>query len=543
MRRASHLAVAVALVALALPAAAGAHAVLLATEPAADTVVPDPPSIVELTFSEPINQVGATAILYGPDGRQYQLGDPMVDGATLFVPPAGDLPDGTSTVVWGAISADGHRIAGAFSFSVGAPSAEPGAAASIATGPSATATAVAATVRAARYAGIAAAIGFVAVLWLVWIPTARRGREEDPTAAEAADRAFRRAAGRVGAGAFGLAALASAAALPVLAWTGGIDLGEALQLRQGAIGALGALIGVLGVPLAVLAAREPRASAALAGTGLVAFALAAGQAVSGHASAQPSGAMPLMAADAAHLVAAGLWGGGLLVLALAAPATLAAAGESARGPLLRGVIRRFTRLALAGLVVLLATGAVAAVALAGSPRALLETPWGWLLLAKVALVAVAVVIAAVVRRGGARFERGLALEALAIVAVLAVTGALTGVAPRPEPAPALPYAEQARIGEALVLVDIVPARAGIGNEVHVVATDEVGMPSTAVDEATVTLSSAEVERLPVELQRIDDGHWTGTVTLPAAGTWTVTTRLRVGDFGDEAIVGTMEVAP
>jgi copper transport protein len=535
MRTGPLLVLLLALGALALPSGAGAHAVLLATEPAADTVVDAPPSIIELTFNEPVNQVGATAILYGPDGRQYQLGEPMVDGSTLFVPPAGDLPEGTSTVVWGAISADGHRVAGAFSFSVGAPSAEPGAAAAYATGPPATATAAASVVRAARYAGIIGAIGFVAVLWLVWIPTARRGREADPDAAEAADDAFRRASGRVGAGAFALAAAASAAAVPVLAWTGGIDVAEVLQLRQGMVAALGAVVALLGLPLALLAAREPRPSAALAGGGLIALVLAAGQAVSGHASAQPANAIPLMAADLAHLLAAGLWGGGLLVLALA--------GADARGPLLRGVTRRFTRLALAGLAVLLVTGAITALVLAGSPRALAETPWGWLLLAKVALVALAVAIAAVIRRGGARFERGIAAEALVIIAVIAVTGALTGIAPRPEPAPALPYAEQARVGETVVLIDIVPARAGIGNEVHVIATDAQGMPSDEVEEAAVTLASDEVERLPVELQRIDDGHWTGSVVLPTPGTWTVTTRLRIGDFRDEAIVGTMPVAP
>ena len=90
--------------------------------------------------------------------------------------------------------------------------------------------------------------------------------------------------------------------------------------------------------------------------------------------------------------------------------------------------------------------------------------------------------------------------------------------------------------------DITPAATGQPNEVHVIVTNGVGQPALDVQDASVVLSSDAVERLPVALTAIDAAHWTGTVQLPTPGSWDVVVRLRIGEFREETLTGTMTVS-
>ena len=83
------------------------------------------------------------------------------------------------------------------------------------------------------------------------------------------------------------------------------------------------------------------------------------------------------------------------------------------------------------------------------------------------------------------------------------------------------------------------------SEVNVIVTNAVGQPAIDISDASVTLSSeeADIPRLPVELMQIGAAHWTGSVTIPAPGTWLVTTHLRVGEIRDEVLTGTITIAP
>jgi copper resistance protein D len=103
-----------------------------------------------------------------------------------------------------------------------------------------------------------------------------------------------------------------------------------------------------------------------------------------------------LAADVAHLVAAAAWLGALVPLAL----LLHAAGQSPNQSSMTiacMATRRFSALGMASVSTLVVTGIVNTWVLAGSVSALLDTDYGRLLLAKVALFVVMVATAAVNR--------------------------------------------------------------------------------------------------------------------------------------------------
>ncbi len=539
MRRALLLLAALAAL-LALPGAAGAHAVLLTSTPADGAILTQAPMAVQLTFNEPVEAVGARLAVIAPNGEDFAVGAPTASGRTLSALVREGLPEGTVTVAWSAISADGHRVSGAFAFSVGTPSApaDPSAVEGIVQ--PAGALAATSAVRAIRFAGIVAALGLAVVLLAVWGPAIRRGRERDPAAAERADRAFRRPAVWLGAAAPLLVVLAAVAWFPVEAWSGGLGLGEVFSLRQAMVALIALPLAVVLVPALVLAARgDFPPAAALA----VAVLLAAVPALSGHALAEDP-AWPSILGSWVHVTAAGLWAGGVLALAACLPGALRAVGDGARDDLLAGVIRRFTRVALAGLALLVASGAVGAYVYVGSVTAIWEADWGRLVLLKVALVAVAVAIAALVRRRGAGSARALMAEAGVVLVVIAVTGVLTGLAPTgTAEAPPGPMSVTAKADGRIAQLTIAPGVAGAPNEVHLIVVDDRGEPALDAADGSVVLSSEAVERLPVDLALVEAGHWVGEVVIPQPGSWRATARFRLGDFDDTALQGILVVAP
>jgi putative copper resistance protein D len=196
------------------------------------------------------------------------------------------------------------------------------------------------------------------------------------------------------------------------------------------------------VALGVLAARHTpddrhRTLAIVACSG----ALLAGLAWQGHANAQ-SGIAGVVhhLADAAHLVAAGAWVGGLPLFVARLRASVAASSVA----LTARCVRRYGDLAAVCVGVLVASGAVNAAYMLGTPSLLIESAYGRLLLAKLALFGAMLAIATVNRwrltpklglsspaaHTAVRRLRGLAwLELLIGVAVVIVASALATSAP------------------------------------------------------------------------------------------------------------------
>ncbi|CAM5383874.1 Copper resistance protein CopC/CopD OS=Streptomyces tendae OX=1932 GN=F3L20_31300 PE=4 SV=1 [Streptomyces tendae] len=115
------LAVAGALLAGAAPASA--HAALTGSDPAQGAVVDTAPAQISLTFSEPIAVGDDSVRVLDPKGERVDKGDPAnLSGTTYSVRLLSGLPDGTYTVAYQVVSADSHPVAGAYTFSIGAPS-------------------------------------------------------------------------------------------------------------------------------------------------------------------------------------------------------------------------------------------------------------------------------------------------------------------------------------------------------------------------------------------------------------------------------------
>ena len=111
------------LLALAGTSAAHAHASLIRSEPADRAVVAQPPPKLTLTFNEPVSPLALR--LVHPTAEVMELKGVETDGATIAVALPASLPRGTHLLSWRVISADGHPVGGALTFSVGQPSSTP----------------------------------------------------------------------------------------------------------------------------------------------------------------------------------------------------------------------------------------------------------------------------------------------------------------------------------------------------------------------------------------------------------------------------------
>jgi copper transport protein len=143
-------------------------------------------------------------------------------------------------------------------------------------------------------------------------------------------------------------------------------------LRRAALGAAGAAPGP---PLS-------RPQALLLGGAAVGLAFTAPMA--GHSGTySPSGL--LSAVDTVHVLAVSAWLGGLAMLLVALPLAVRALESRERLPLMAAAVGRFSRLATIAIALLLLSGIVQSIALVGAFDAFVETAYGRLVLAKIAL--------------------------------------------------------------------------------------------------------------------------------------------------------------
>jgi copper resistance protein C len=95
---------------------ASAHTRLVSTTPVNGAEVDASPNDVTLTFNEPVREKYSEVVVTGPEGGTWQVGKLTQAGSTISqaLVPLG--PKGTYTVAWRVVSADGHPVAGTFSF-------------------------------------------------------------------------------------------------------------------------------------------------------------------------------------------------------------------------------------------------------------------------------------------------------------------------------------------------------------------------------------------------------------------------------------------
>ncbi|WP_237555417.1 MULTISPECIES: copper resistance protein CopC, partial [unclassified Streptomyces] len=385
---------------LGTAAPASAHAALIGTDPAQNSVVKTAPQRIVLTFSEGVLLSSDSLRVLDPRGTDVAVGTPghavgKDAGATSTVALKPGLTGGTYTVAWRAISQDSHPVAGAFTFSIGAPSKTTVSVSGEAAAGNGAASVFYGIGRYLAYAGFALLVGGSVFLTVCW----PKG-------------ALLRPMQRIATTGWVAMVVATIGLIMLRGpYVNGKGLGQAfdldvmrtqLETRPGAalISRL-LLLAAAAVFLAVLfgsyAKRDdPAERADLAwglgiGGGVVAVGIAATWAMAEHASVgiQPKVAMPV---DVVHLLSMAVWLGGLITLltALWAPSTA--------GTVERAAVRRFSALALGAVSTLIASGTYQAWRQMGSWKAFTDTSYGRLLLIKIILVCVLVGVAWFSRR-------------------------------------------------------------------------------------------------------------------------------------------------
>ncbi|GAA4996025.1 copper resistance CopC/CopD family protein [Streptomyces siamensis] len=436
---------------------ASAHAALTGTDPRDGSVLKTAPRQLTLTFSESVGLLDDSFRVLSPDNRRLHTGrtghaDGRSDTARVTLPRG--LGTGTFTVVWRVVSADSHPVSGAFTFSVGKPSETAAALPPTENPASKTLYDIA---RYAAYTGLALLIGATAFTlacgypgdvrrllltgwWTLLTATLAllllRGpyeRGTGPAAAFDPDVLRATLTGRPGVAlVVRLVLLGAAAFLPVRAVLRGSaadapDPGDAGDAGTG------------GTRRPAPGSAPGRERAVVVLGGLVTLGLAVTWAVAEHASAGIQ-VPAAMVSSVLHLLAMAVWLGGLtaLLLALHRPAE----------HLPRTVVARFSRLALASVVVLAATGLYQSWRGLGSWDALTSTSYGRLLVVKLCAVLLLLAGAAYSRRWTRRWALAAGQETAAGQRVSTGAKATVPAARVPEPVGGPPLTDTATAPDA-----------------------------------------------------------------------------------------------
>ncbi len=567
------------LAALVSAGPAAAHATLVSTSPAEGARLDTAPAVVTLEFTEGVS-LGAGYARVLTAGAEEVAGDgASVDGRQLRVPLPEGLADGGYLVTYRVVSADSHPIAGAFSFVVGEGDLVPAGTAAEGAGADPIVAGLLPAVRAVGFAGIALAVGVPVLALLCW------------PAGWASPR-LRRLAGGGALAVAVTAVLTFLLQGPYAAGSGpGAVFDPALLSATASTGTGWALLARAALSLALATALWPAwrrgrapegprlAAAALSATGLV-----VATAATGHPMA---GAWPLIAVAVAavHVAAMAVWLGGLAGLLIGLVGSGPDADEMATDEVATAM-PRFSRIAFGAVVALVVSGIVQAVREVASPTALAESTYGRVLLVKVALVLVVLGAAGVSRvwvqqrlgvrpahpRGGRRgtahafaaapsgpagsdgtaaarervqsenavthlpsLRRSMLVEVAVAVVVLVLSGVLVGTPPArsavARPIDVLLPLQGTGGAAGSVQVSVDPALPGV-NQLHVYLLDEDGRSTQPAGiEVSLTERSQGIGPLDVQLAPAGPGHYLAdAMTIPGAGTWTLTVTVRLDEF-------------
>ncbi len=521
---------------------AEAHANLIRSEPSANSTLDTSPERITIWFSEPMEAAFSEIQVLNATGTRVDNIDSAVDAndLTLMSVSLPELPDGTYTVAWRNLSTiDGHSLRGSFIFSVGGPLTE------------------AAAVQTAdapllgspeepyiRWIVLLSALTLTGALTfelLVSAPVFVAAGTRSPLG-----RLRPRLRSRsqrllwLALIAFLLASVAqlitqtaiafdleptTAAGPPALELLQQTEWGRIWQYRAG-LALLTALLFLL--PLVIRFRRSGRQDVLLSTTLWLALIASLGIlltiSMTSHAAATLGIARFALINDVVHLTASAVWVGGLMQLIANTPLFIHGISESARRNALSRLVPRFSVAAAFSVAVLIVTGAYSAWAQV-TDFAALDTPYGGALLAKIALLAVLLLVAAVnliwvrprLRGSGtaARWlRRTVVAEIILATLVILTVGFLTALEPARQFASRTLASEQ----QALTFTDTVegmgialtvePARVG-DNTFTVKLADRFGEPIENASDVRLRVSylDADFGEEPVPTTNIGGGEY------------------------------------
>jgi len=504
-------------------APAAAHASLLEMSPGPEEQLAEPPTEIRLTFSEAVTPTDDSVRLFDPAAEELDVAEVRAEGEVLTASVPELEVDGSYTVAWKVVSADGHQVSGAYLFHLrSATLTEPVDAADVGGSPLADVLRALGAVLAVG--GLVACVGGVLVeragpmprWWgLHWVVITA-----------------------------GTALLLAGALVAVgSSLSGSLDVVLSTTSGRGAVVAL--LLSVAGLVASALAVTERLELLLAAGVGVTV-------ALQGHAVAVAPVALSATA-TLLHVLAAVVWGVGLF--------RLEHLSRVEPGRLVHEV-RRFSPVGVGCVVALAVTGVALVVDRVGLDE-LTGTAYGRLGIAKVASLVVAVVLAwrnrsaalgaeAAAGDGGdtgdgdaasapdaegaartatlvhddtvAAVRTGVRAE-MVVLAVALALGAVLAQVPPPSVAGDVGggyFIERVEYGDGQAEITFDPATRGM-NEVHVTAIDDAGrlMPSVGELQLSLELPDEDVGPIEADMQVITLGHSMTFVRVPFEGTWRV----------------------
>jgi copper transport protein len=526
--------------ALLLPATpASAHAALESTSPAAGAVVNATPSQVVLTFSESVRKVPGKIQVLAPDNSRADKREPVFDGRVVTIPVDTGKGTGTYLVTYRVISADSHPVSGSFTYSVGAPSAPPTGSGTTQQKDDPFLQVAFPTVRYFGYAGLVLLVGPALVLALLW---PRRLPRRDPTILAW----------------FGVGLIVVSTVLELFlqapystggGYLDGAALRDVLGSQFGTTHLIRLAVLIAGAVLLrpVLAGRDGTADrvllAILAVVGLATWPL------SGHPSASPLPSVSVVV-DTVHLASMAVWLGGLVMLV----AFLLRQADTRELHAILPVWSRWAALAVSGLFL---AGTVQGLIEVGTPSALFGTTYGRIIIAKIALFATVIGVAAYSRRmvrartapsQPVLLRRAVGVELGVVAVVLALSATLVQITPARTASanagtPANPGYFTTNLSSPLgsVQVEVEPAAVG-NNSIHLYAYTADNKPQGVQEwKATAALPSAGIEPLPIPVLPFTDNHASGEVNLPTAGNWSVKVTVRTTEIDQATVIATVPI--
>jgi copper transport protein len=505
---------------------AAAHAALTGSTPEDGEVLDAPVESAELQFNEPIDAVEDAVVLYAADGSEIAVEVRSRDN-TVEISLSEPLGEGTHTLTYRVVSADGHPVAGVEASVV--------------------------LLTALQYLGLLTFAGLVFFLVII----ERSGRSATPGAR------------RVLAVSLAVAVVASSLLVPVLAVR--VTAGDLTTLAdpgawtgQASSDAVATAAIVLLAGTGAYAAARASSSVVTRGASVACALLAVATPVLvGHSrTVEPTWLVAL--ADVGHLLAGAFWLGGVTGLLLHLRA-VRSAGTGPADAVDRAleVTSRFSRLALYSVVLLALSGGTMALLVLDSVDQLVGTRYGIALLAKLAVVAAVVAVAALNRlrilpRIAGRptaehrwhgLRRTLTGEAVLLVVVVAITGLLTSSSPT-----TVDDGTTTDGGENVqnIAIDIESQGLAVTGEIAPAASGPNVLTFTLTYEGT-PVESGEVE-VSARLPALDIGPITSEatqvgpadtyeadLTLPTGGEWEIQVSARVSTYDAPIALTTITV--
>jgi copper transport protein len=549
----------VALATTIVASPAQAHAELIDSTPAADSVLEESPAAIVLTFSESVDIVDDSIRLVDPAGEAVDVGPVRRDGGSRTVAVDIDAElSGSYVVGWHVVSADAHPISGAFTFAVGqVTSTDPTLVEDVLaqSGDTGGSNGWMGVGRWLSYSGIAVLVGGFAIL-AACAPTLL-----------ATQRA--RLLLGLGADAAAIGTLVMLGAQAAVLGDGALDPDGWIAVMESRAGRwwFVRLLLLVVAPLVLAAARRVLDRRPFViGAGVYGLVLLCVVAAGGHAVTGRDVAVGFFA-TLIHLAAMAIWVGGIVAIVVVV-------GRRE----LWSAASRFSPIALGSVVALAITGSINAWRQLDGIASITDSSYGRWLMVKLVLVAV-VVAAAVVSRWQLRqytvaapvlaastvgaaaspdgmtaadapphdargLRRSVIVELVGMAVVLVATvGLVDSPPPRAtaEQAPE-PVTVTATQGNWEAQIDLLPAQTG-GTTMHVFLLATDGSQDVA-DEITVTATLPAQDLGPIEIPTtpIPPNHvTTDDADFPVAGMWEITVTARFGEFDQVVLTTTVEI--